>query len=714
MNEELYDYFKNMFVNIDSNISLDEDQMKAVLCDDSAVLILAGAGTGKTTTMVAKVKYLVDIKKINPNDILVISYTRKAVDELRDIINEKFQIPTKVTTFHSLAYQFVRELFRNRKCEVVDYNFREKVFYDYINDLFKTKRISTLVEAFNKDTLSDIPFFYGKYFLNHYMEYSDYDQFFESYRNYKIEEARKIGFEKIVEDWISSRYKSDKEILTLKGDYVKSVGEAVIANYLFRRGIVYRYEKIYKDLMEDRKIYKPDFTIEVGQITIYLEYFGMNDLTYNEMKRKKIEYHQRNHNHFIYIDKMPVDHIEEVLEEKLSKYPIVYQDLSMEEVYSYILNHNRLSQIFPLKNLFFDAISEIKENVGRDYYQDIIEREIDSLPINEKKYSILQYHFIQDFYLYYSKRLYRTDIYTFDFSDLLYYVNKYIVDKRYLNGISKYQYIIIDEYQDISDGEYHFARNTANRCSSKIFAVGDDWQSIYSFRGSNISYITEFQHYFLNPTILSIRKTYRNSQELVDIAGQFIKKNPNQIDKDLISYKHLNHPVHFMMFDDRVGNFIDSSIEYTKLKQLILMIHEVEPTHSILILGRNNRMIQDCFRYDNSFKEEIGTKITILDVSNLELDGMTIHKSKGLTYDEVILIGMNQKFPNSTHHDFWITSLFKPKLFEEGISYPEERRLFYVALTRTRNNVFIMTNKNIEHRSPFVDELMRICKSLNV
>ncbi|MBR2828224.1 MAG: UvrD-helicase domain-containing protein [Bacilli bacterium] len=713
MSEELYNYFKNMFIDVDSNIILDEDQMRAVMCDDAAVLILAGAGTGKTTTMVAKVKYLVDIKKIDPNQILIISYTRKAVDELRDIINEKFQIPSKVTTFHSLAYQYIRELFRNRKCEVVDYNFREKVFYDYINDLFRTKRISSLVEVFNKDTLSDIPFFYGKYFLKHYLEFSDYDSFFESYRNYKMEEARKIGFQKVVEDWISSRYKSDREILTLKGDYVKSIGEAVIANYLFRKGVVYHYEKIYKDLMEDRHIYKPDFTMEVGQTTIYLEYFGMNDLTYDEIKRKKINYHLKHHNMFIYIDKMPVDKIEKVLEEKLSYYPIIFQELSMEDVYSYILNLNKLSQIYPLKNLFFDTISKIKENVNRDYYQEIIEREILSLPDNEKKNSILQYHFIQDFYLYYSSRLYRTDIYSFDFSDLLYYVNKYIVDRRYLNGISKYQYIIIDEYQDISDGEYHLARNTANRCSSRIFAVGDDWQSIYSFRGSNISYITEFQQYFFNPTILSIRKTYRNSQELVDIAGQFIKRNPNQIDKDLISFKHLKKPVHFMMFDDRVGNFIDPSVEYFNLKRLILMIHEVVPNHSILILGRNNQMIQNCFHYDDTFKEELGTKIKILDVSNLEVDGMTIHKSKGLTYDEVILIGMNQKFPSSTHHDFWITHLFKSKILEEGIPFPEERRLFYVALTRTRNNVFIMTNKNKEHRSLFVDELMNICKNLN-
>ena len=135
VSDELRNYFQNMFKEIDPNIVLDDDQINAVINDDPAVLILAGAGTGKTTTMVAKVKYLVDIKHVDPSKILVISYTRKDVEELRDIINDKFNINSEVTTFHSLAFKYVRKLFNNRKCAIADYNFKESVFYDYINDM---------------------------------------------------------------------------------------------------------------------------------------------------------------------------------------------------------------------------------------------------------------------------------------------------------------------------------------------------------------------------------------------------------------------------------------------------------------------------------------------------------------------------------------------------------------------------------------------------
>ena len=110
MNNELEDYFKNMFKSIDENIKLDKEQIKAILNDDKYTLILAGAGTGKTTTMVAKVKYLVDIKKVDPSKILVISYTKKAVKELEKLIVDKFGINTNVKTFHSLAYKYVRNI----------------------------------------------------------------------------------------------------------------------------------------------------------------------------------------------------------------------------------------------------------------------------------------------------------------------------------------------------------------------------------------------------------------------------------------------------------------------------------------------------------------------------------------------------------------------------------------------------------------------------
>ena len=708
ISDELRAYFKNMFKDVDSNIVLDDDQINAIINDNPAILILAGAGTGKTTTMVAKVKYLVDIKHVDPSKILVISYTRKAVEELRDIINDKFDINSEVTTFHSLAYKYVKQLFMNRKCAVVDYNFREEVFYDYINKMFKEKRVSELLEYFNSERLGNPYFSQGYFFIKNYKNYDSYDDFFQAYKEFKIEEARNVGFTSLINEWVEKKFKSDKGIITIRGELVKSVGEAVIANFLYKHGIDYSYEKIYEDIVEDRKIYKPDFTLDLAGQPVYLEYFGMNDSSYNKIKNMKIDFHSKNNNKFIYIDRNSIENIEKVLDYKLKELGFLYRDRSDEEVYENIINQNKLSQIFKLKNLFFEVASQIRENVNRNSYDSIIENYLNSLNDEERLIARKQYQLFNEFYVYYNNKLYNPDVYNFDFADLIYYVNKYIADKRYLTDMVSYEYIIVDEYQDISDGEYYLAKNTSIRCNAKVFVVGDDWQSIYAFRGSNIGYITNFERYFNNPTIVSIRNTYRNSQELIDITGEFIKKNPYQINKNLVSYKHLKNPIHFISFDGSV-----SSNEYLVLEDLIKEIHRIVPDHSILILGRNNSMINNCFKLNDDFIQDIDNKIKIESIDDLELEGMTIHKSKGLTYDEVIIIGMNKSFPNTNHHGFWLKKLFEHISFDEGIEFPEERRLFYVALTRTKNNVFILYNTNSRYRSRFVDELNNICKEMS-
>ena len=126
-----------------------------------------------------------------------------------------------------------------------------------------------------------------------------------------------------------------------------------------------------------------------------------------------------------------------------------------------------------------------------------------------------------------------------------------------------------------------------------------------------------------------------------------------------------------------------------------------------MVLGRTNRIIDDCFK-DPELKDDIGTKITFLGYEDIDIDGMTIHKSKGLTCDEVIVIGLNKTFPSEEHTKFWLENLFKQPLVEESIPYAEERRIFYVALTRTKNYVYLLANKNAKYRSPFVDELAYI------
>ena len=715
MNEELNNYFKNMFIDVDKNIVLDSDQINAILDDSKYTLVLAGAGTGKTTTMVGKVKYLVDIKKINPSKILVISYTKKAVEELEELIIDKFGINTAVTTFHSLAYKYVRSIFQNRKCAIVDYNKRNEIFYDYINNLFKEDKIKDLVNTFNKDTIEGIDFFYGKYFEENYHKYTSYDDFFKKYKEDKLEEAINIGINYVINSWIDKRLNSEY-IITLKGELVKSQGEAVIANFLYTHGIDYEYEKVYDEIVEDRKVYRPDFTLDLAGEKVYLEYFGLNDIKYNRIKKRKIELHNKYHNKFIYIEDMSIDDIELVLNRKLKDLGFIYRERNSIEIYNQILDNNKLSQIYKLEILFYNSINKIKESILRNNYIDIVKDYLNTLEGNERNTAIRQFNYINDFYVYYSKRIIDADTYYFDFADLIYYSNKYMNEKLYLNDIN-YDYIIIDEYQDISDSEYTLARNTSNKSNSKVFAVGDDWQSIYSFRGSNIGYITKFDRYFENPKIMSIRNTYRNSQELVDISGSFIKENKDQIDKDLISFKHLPKPIHFINYDDRVFTSygveeIDDTIEYKCLKKLVLEIHKLRPNHSILVLARNNQMIENCFKYDSDFIDDLGTKIRLSSVDNLNMDGMTIHKAKGLTYDEVIILGMNKLFPREDFSRYWLIDLFKPKVPIEDIPFAEERRIFYVALTRTKNNVFILTNKNPRNRSVFIDELISKCREV--
>lgn len=109
------EYFDNICKDVDPNIQLDEEQIKAILADEEYTLILAGAGTGKTTTMASKVKFLVDIKKVNPSKIVVMSYTRKATEELEKRIVIDFGIPARVITFHSLELMYIREIFKEQK-----------------------------------------------------------------------------------------------------------------------------------------------------------------------------------------------------------------------------------------------------------------------------------------------------------------------------------------------------------------------------------------------------------------------------------------------------------------------------------------------------------------------------------------------------------------------------------------------------------------------
>ena len=254
--------------------------------------------------------------------------------------------------------------------------------------------------------------------------------------------------------------------------------------------------------------------------------------------------------------------------------------------------------------------------------------------------------------------------------------------------ILPYQYVIIDEYQDSSLLRCKLIQVLLQKTNAKIMAVGDDFQSIYRFSGCNLEIFLNFEKYFSHPDILFITNTYRNSQELIDIAGKFIMKNKNQIKKSLYSNKHLEKPIKIIYYEKE-----------QEVLENVLIYLEKKNKKKVLILGRNRKDIYPFLTPNIQWKENC---YYYHDISFLY---MTVHQSKGLEEEYVILISLENSmtgFPNKLENDSIFRFLDEKK---ESYAYEEERRLFYVALTRTKNENYLLVPKKKE--SIFVKELIR-------
>ena len=708
MYEENKIYFDNMFNEVDPNIHIDNEQAKAILADEDYSLILAGAGTGKTTTMAAKVKYLVDKKHVNPTDIVVLSFTKKTTEEIRKRIVDDFNIPANVFTFHSLGYKYIRNYYQDRKIFIVEDNYRNKIFEFYMRDkvFSDNNKLRQLASIYINNEFNPMegnkPWILGKFLANNYYNFNSFDEYFKAYKENCIKEAGDKLREKIYRT-INKRMNEDTP-RTLKGELVKSIGEARIANFLFVNGIDYKYEKVYKELIEDRKEYRPDFTINYAGEEIYIEYFGLSNYEgeevkeYQKIKKIKEEYHYNRHNKFIKIDYVKGENIINTLRVELTKLGIELKERSEIEIYNDILDQNPTREMYKLKSLWYEIIDTIKASNKREQKDKVIKEYLDNMDYSTKLNYEANSYFVLDFYNYYDAILTSNKtIFGIDYNDMIYYASNCLEDPTKFPF--NYKYLIIDEYQDISQGRYLLTKGIIDSNHGKIVAVGDDWQSIYGFSGSKIEYVYNFDKYYKGAKIFRISTTYRNSQSLVNYAGEFIMRNKSQIPKDLISVNEELNPIVFVPFEDHY--------EYEKLKELIFEIDKYHPGHHILILARKNYAIDKIFE-DTDFKDDIGTRISVRNINDITIDGMSIHRSKGLTADDVIVIGLNDHFPIEGYSDNWLIDLFKNEVVKEQIDDAEERRVFYVALTRTKNKVYLLVNNDLNKVSPFVKELKGI------
>lgn len=690
------EYFDNMFTDIDKNIILDKEQREAIICEEDNLLILSGAGSGKTTTITGKVKYLIDKNNINPKSIAVVTFTKKAKEELEYKINDKMNLDIDIYTFHSLGLKIIRN-YDNVICDIAEESTKYKIIADYIkNTLFKNKdKFNTFFEAFKDKTKFN-------------EEYKLFDNY-QDYHNYVYK--RKYITENItMNDYIKEQAARRKSYLrTLNGEYCKSKEEVDIANFLYLNCIDYEYEKQYKKL--DKSIYKPDFYIEQNNNYNYIEHFGI-DRVYNTNTR----YTEKELKDYLSNMKLKLDyHKKEKLE---NLFIITHSKVEGKSNYLEILKSSLIKKGYVLKRRSNDEIYEKLKQTSEDrYIVDFINRiaipfisyfkktdyninEIDKFKTDNDTILNKQIDVMKDIFINYEEKLKEKNL--IDFEDMINRAYKIMPKVKEKDLGVDYKYIIIDEYQDVSIQRFNLTKRISKLFSSKIIAVGDDYQSIFGFSGSRIDLMTEFKTYLDDAKQIPITNVYRNSQELIDIATNFINKNNNQIKKRLSSIKRLDNPVEIFIYDDSV--YLETNNNKSILiDEIIDKIYNKDNKSKILLLERYNNDI-DTILNNNLFIRKNNESIINKRHNDIKIDYLTIHKSKGLEYDNCILINAADDkygFPSKIE-DEKVIKILKPKL-NENIEYPEERRLFYVALTRTKNKLYIVCPKS--KISKFVKEI---------
>lgn len=707
------EYLDNILKAVDPAVSLDEDQRRAVLTDEDYCLVIAGAGAGKTTTVAAKVKYLVDKLGVKPSQILVVSFTNKAVNELKEKIRGALGIECPIATFHSTGNAVIHVNTPDEKLNIVD-NSR---LYFVIRDYFRGSVMQ------NESVVNKLIMFFASYFDAPY-EGDDFNGFFNN-----IAKANFSTMRSDLEDFkckvIDAR---TKKSVTIQNEVLRSHQEVEIANFLYLNNIDYDYEPVYPyNISYARKPYTPDFIIHQDGRSAYIEHFGIsedgkNDRysqeeldRYKQAVNNKVRLHKQHGTTLIYTfssyndRKSLLTHLRDELEEK----GFELKPRSNKEVMEMLVAGEENRYMRKLINLICRFISNFKVN---GYTEDEFNRMYHS---TQNVRTRLFLDICNDCYLEYERWLKENK--AVDFEDMINESARILTEVKEMKQKLDFRYIIVDEYQDISRQRFDLTKALSEVTDAKIIAVGDDWQSIYAFSGSDITLFTKFAEKMGYAKMLKIVRTYRNSQDVIDIAGNFIQRNSEQIPKQLISPKRIEDPVLIYTYDStskgrdgnrRSGaNYALASAVETAIGQLLeYKKKENKEPGPILLLGR--------FGFDGDHLEQSGlfeyinrgSKIKSVNYPNLDITFMTAHSSKGLGYDDVIIVnGKNETygFPSKIEDDPVLAFVIRG---DRSMDYAEERRLFYVAMTRTKNRVFFIAPE--QNPSEFLLELKRDYKNV--
>jgi len=658
------------FDTFESN-PLTPEQRISILADEDATLVLAGAGSGKTSVITAKAGYLIKSGIRRPEQILLLAFARDAAKEMSERIEERCGEPLEARTFHSLAYDIIGVV-EGSKPALAAHATDDKAFLALIKDILRT-----LVHTATEVSKSIIGWF--------------------SYA--RLEGKSQWDFKK-KHDYYT--YVEKMDLRTLQGEQVRSFEELMIANWLFENGIEYEYEPDYEHKVSEGgyRDYCPDFCLKKSGV--YIEHFGVrrtrtsdgtHRLTtapfvdreeYLEGMDWKREVHAEHNTTLIetFSFEREEGRLLEALAEKIAPFE-TSDPRSRETLFDLVVEMNQADSFVQLIGTF------LRHYKGGGYQFRECADKASKMKLGKRASAFLS--IFEPLYAEYQKRLDGR----IDFEDMILRASDYVESGKFR---SPFKHILVDEFQDISRSRGRLVKMLkAQHSDARVFAVGDDWQSIYRFAGSDINLMRSFGEEFGGVfdgrsgvhRVVDLGRTFRSVDQIAYAAKKFVLQNPAQLNKTVIPAGTTDVPALRV-----VSTFRHDADE--KLKQVLRSLDEDTASEdkrtSVLLLGR--------YRY----LAPSGLPQLRREFPRLDITFKTIHSSKGLEADHVIMLSLYRGrtgFPSEIVDDP-LLSLVSPDA--EPFENAEERRVMYVALTRARRTVTLMGSAS--KQSAFVTELL--------
>ncbi len=672
--------------------NLNEKQKEAVLAEDKRVLVLAGAGSGKTKTLIQKLLYQLSEKGTKPSAILAITFTKNATNEMIDRlimagddqgnyekwIADKYitrqqkeaerrrQIGLKpwianltVKTFHSLCYGLLKS------SGGVSFDNKFRLLIDEQADEVREDMHSTIAPEISTDIqhkmllqqCKDVHYLLKlkRYILDFYVDKTFVDKSIQA-----------------------KSYPNTTTYTTLRGERVKSKSERDIADWLYRHNLKYEYEPSvnFKDFN-----FRPDFFIP--QADLYLEH--VSNKSYSLQNKEE---------QFQLAGRACVKTFEAMTQDS-TLFNLAMDRIVMGKVTDTISQLAALSYEEEFRT-YGDKIKDFLRTVGRVLSM----LKADGLLTDDvlQKAARHQHERVRMFYelavpLMNAYQAYCINKSYLDFDDLVIQAIHLLINNPEIRQAyqQRYSYVLVDEFQDVNSLQVKLL-DLLLTPATQLFCVGDDWQSIYGFRGSEVDYIVNFEQHFPGARIIMLDVNYRSTQTIVGASNEVIRRNKFQIDKQIRAYKQTPSKIQIYRAKEAGADGVTYMVD--KVRDLL---DGGTPPEEILVLYRRSKMFWP-------YRDALRT-------NNLKVTAKTIHAAKGLEASVVFIIGLTDGsggFP-----DIWLDDVVFRVVKDVKLDrlMEEERRLFYVALTRAKDELYLITELGSESR--FIDEIPKEFYAIN-